>query len=137
MKVKDEAELANVLGMAFASYANRVQNGLVTPYLPFLKGVNRVTVDVVLNDDGSVTLATLDIDAIIEEEVGVQPEELFGEQEQTEAELVNSTPVLEATTKVIEEPYAGIPDSEFSSDNFSPAGIKETATKPKRKRKTA
>jgi hypothetical protein len=104
MKVKDEVDLANVLGMAFSGYANRVQNGLVSPYLPFLKGVNRVTVDVILNDDGSVTLTTLDIDAIIEEEVGVPPEKLFGEQEQTETELVNSTPILEATPEEVEKP---------------------------------
>jgi hypothetical protein len=122
MKVKDEVDLANVLGMAFSGYANRVQNGLVSPYLPFLKGVNRVTVDVILNDDGSVTLTTLDIDAIIEEEVGVQPEKLFGEQAQTEAELVNSTPVLEGQTP------------EPDDTGVYPAETVEEV-KPKRKRK--
>jgi hypothetical protein len=122
MKVKDEVDLANVLGMAFAAYANRVQNGLVSPYLPFLKGVNRVTVDVILNDDGSVTLTTLDIDAIIEEEVGVQPKKLFGEQEQTENELVNSTPILEATEEAV-NPIA----KEMLTT--------EVIEKPKRKRK--
>jgi hypothetical protein len=118
MKVKDEVDLANVLGMAFSGYANRVQNGLVSPYLPFLKGVNRVTVDVILNDDGSVTLTTLDIDAIIEEEVGVQPEKLFGEKEQTEEVLVNTSDVPENVELF-----------------YSTSDVVEPEVKPKRKRK--
>lgn len=42
MKIKDEHELMNVMGMAFAGYANRVGNGEVGLYKPFLNGGDKV-----------------------------------------------------------------------------------------------
>lgn len=35
--IKNQGELAHVLGMAFSGYANRVQNGAVQPYLALLE----------------------------------------------------------------------------------------------------
>ena len=56
MKIKDDSELARVMGRALASYANRVENGEVTPFLKFLGGAATVTVGVRLNDDGSINV---------------------------------------------------------------------------------
>jgi len=62
LQLKDESELAHVLGMAFTSYANKVQNGLVQPYLTFLEGEESVNVKVTLNQPGVIT-----VEKIVEE----------------------------------------------------------------------
>jgi hypothetical protein len=116
MKVKNEEELANILGMAFASYANKVQNGLTGPFKSFLTGEESVDMKVSLHADGSIHMTPLSL-------LAVQPEKLFGEQAQTEAELVNSTPVLEGQTP------------EPDDTGVYPAETVEEV-KPKRKRKT-
>ena len=48
MNIKNEEELSNILGMAFANYANRVARGEVAPYRAFIDGVEAVTVQVSL-----------------------------------------------------------------------------------------
>ena len=58
MKIKDEFELAHILGMAFSQHANRVQNGATEPYKAFLQGQTVVTVNIQLNDDGSIGVST-------------------------------------------------------------------------------
>jgi hypothetical protein len=121
MKVKDEVDLANVLGMAFSGYANRVQNGLVTPYQSFLKGETTVTVNITLNDDGSVTIQQVGGGSLLfvaPDIVEVQPEKLFSEKEQTEEVLVNTSDVPEKV--------------EFLN---STSDVVEPEVKPKRKRK--
>ena len=57
MRIKDEVDLANILGMAFHSYANRVENGNIAPYMGYLRGKTTVTVQITLNDDGSISVA--------------------------------------------------------------------------------
>jgi len=38
VKIKDDFELANVLGMAFEQYANKVANGATAPFKAFIDG---------------------------------------------------------------------------------------------------
>jgi hypothetical protein len=97
MKVKDEVDLANVLGMAFSGYANRVQNGAVAPYLGFLKGESFAVVNVWLNDDGSVTVSPNIVEQI---EVPVEPPVLEAVEDESDANV----PELEAEIDIIEKP---------------------------------
>jgi hypothetical protein len=46
MNIKSEEELSNILGMAFANYANRVSRGEIAPYKAFLEGKETVTVQI-------------------------------------------------------------------------------------------
>jgi hypothetical protein len=102
MKVKNEEELANILGMAFASYANKVQNGLTSPFKSFLTGQDSVDVKISLTPDGSINM--LSIDPIVEFEAvesiaPIEPPVL----EATE-EAVNPIAKEMLTTEIIEKP---------------------------------
>jgi hypothetical protein len=54
MVLKAEAEIANVVSMALAAYANRVQNGLVSAYVGLLKE-DSVDVTLRITADRTVT----------------------------------------------------------------------------------
>jgi hypothetical protein len=109
MKIKDEVDLANVLGMAFSAYANRVQNGAVAPFHGFLKGESEVTVKVLLYSDGSISIVSLDA-------VKVSTSDL---------------PVLEVP---LEEQTVFLPDK---AEEPEIEAVEAVEVKPKRKRKTA
>lgn len=55
MVLKDNAELANVVSRALMDYANRVQNGLVTPYRNLLES-NMAVVVLTVTDAGAVSV---------------------------------------------------------------------------------
>jgi len=59
MKIKDESELARVMGRALASYANRVENGEVTPFLKFIEGATTLNVNILLNEDGTIIVKNI------------------------------------------------------------------------------
>jgi hypothetical protein len=56
MRIKDNAELSNILSMAFSAYANKVQNGLTYPFQDFLEGKDSIDMKVSLKADGSIYL---------------------------------------------------------------------------------
>ncbi len=56
MKIKNEEELANILSMAFKTYSNKVERGLVQPFLNLIEGAESVDVTVTLLADGSITV---------------------------------------------------------------------------------
>ncbi len=62
MKIKDDFELANVLGMAFEQYANKVANGATAPFKAFIDGAESVDVTVTLNSNGSISVTPKFID---------------------------------------------------------------------------
>jgi len=79
MKVKDQEELMYILGSAFRAYSYKLGAGQTLEYfLPMIEGKS-IDITVTLKDDASVVITRY------------QPpvEKLFGEQEQTETELVN------------------------------------------------
>jgi hypothetical protein len=59
MKINDDVDLANVLGRAFRTYANQVENGLTQPYTAFIDGLDCVDVTVFLHADGSIVVKPL------------------------------------------------------------------------------
>jgi hypothetical protein len=61
MKIKDEEELARLMSRAFRTYSNQVENGAVAPFKPFLEGQSAVTVNIHLNDDGSIGVEAIPI----------------------------------------------------------------------------
>jgi hypothetical protein len=80
LKVKDSEELMYILGSAFRAYSYKVGAGQTLEYfLPMIEGKS-VDITVTLKDDASITVTKY------------QPvvEKLFGEQEQTESELVRT-----------------------------------------------
>lgn len=64
--IKNASELANVLGMAFAAYANRVQNGATAPYNAFLEGKDEVTVTVKLVGDSIIVKPYVEAQVVVE-----------------------------------------------------------------------
>ena len=53
MEIRNRSELANILGMAFKSYANNLENHYqLDPYLPYLEGIKAVSVTVKLFNGG-------------------------------------------------------------------------------------
>jgi hypothetical protein len=107
MKVKNEEELANILGMAFASYANKVQNGLTGPFKSFLTGQDSVDVKISLTPDGSINMLSIDpiveLDAIAPIEPPVL--EAVSPVEIAEDESDANVPELEAEQTIIEKEY--------------------------------
>jgi hypothetical protein len=68
MQIKDNAELSNILSMAFSAYANKVQNGLTYPFQDFLTGKDSIDMKVSLKADGSIHL-----NPIIQEVEAIMP----------------------------------------------------------------
>lgn len=66
MKIKDENELAHILGMAFSQHANRVQNGAVEPYKSFMSGAESVDVTVTLSGNGTITVKLIAKETVVE-----------------------------------------------------------------------
>jgi hypothetical protein len=93
--------------MAFAQYANKVQNGLITPYKAFLNNTDKVNVDVSLNSDGSISVSQPVVEPIV-----CPSEVVFDEPPVLEAQ----PELIETESVVCEEPTVEV--------------------KPKRKRKT-
>jgi hypothetical protein len=137
--IKNESELASVLGNAFASYANRVQNGLTQPYRAFLDGALSVDVTVTLQGDVVTVKA---VEAPI-----VEPFVMF-----TKCECPLYEPSLEgkpgpdgaicltpghptAMCKPIESPVLEATEDESDANMPELSAEKEIIEKPKRKRK--
>jgi hypothetical protein len=78
--------LANVLGMAFATYANRVQNGAVDPYLGLLKSPS---VDVVITVMETGVIIAKPYEPIVQETIA-KPETA-----EAQVETVVEAPVVE------------------------------------------
>ena len=97
MNIKNEEELANIMGMAFKVYANSVERGNIKPYLPFVDGVEAVDVTVFIKNDGSIIVKPLL--NVIHAPVNVEVQQAVIEQIS-----VVEAPVLEAQPEeVIEE----------------------------------
>lgn len=96
MKIKDDADLANILGMAFASYANKVQNGYTAPFQAFLAGNDSVDVKVSLMVDGSINIAPIVsvVEPIVQVQVPVQ----------VEPPVLEASLVEEVVEEVVEKP---------------------------------
>jgi hypothetical protein len=101
MKVKNEEELANILGMAFASYANKVQNGLTGPFQAFLTGQDSVDVKISLTSDGSISMLSIDPIVELDAIAPIEPPVLEAtEEDESDANV----PELEAEKEIIEKP---------------------------------
>jgi hypothetical protein len=66
MIIQDEAALASLMGRALSVYANRVQNGQIKPFLALLKGERTITVNVTVNDDGSISVKEASVTPVLE-----------------------------------------------------------------------
>ena len=100
--IKNESELASMLGNAFASYANKVQNGLTQPYRAFLDGVASVDVTVTLQGD-VITVKVVEkpvIEPFVSDDFTVKSPFL----EATEDESDANVPELSAIKEIIEKP---------------------------------
>ncbi len=98
--IKNESELASVLGNAFAAYANRVQNGLTQPYKAFLDGAVSVDVTVTLQGD-YITVKAKEQPVIAQVESIIMEPPVLEAQPVTEEEF---EPCLEAEVEIIEKP---------------------------------
>lgn len=75
MKIKDEYELANILGTAFSRHANDIQNGAVGPYICFLSGTESIDMTITLSGDGTITVKPI----VHPEDKKTEPINLFSE----------------------------------------------------------
>jgi hypothetical protein len=87
MIIQDEAALASLMGRALSVYANRVQNGQIKPFLALLKGERTITVNVTVNDDGSISVKEASVTPVLE----AQPEIVINTSDVPETiEFLNS-----------------------------------------------
>lgn len=150
MQIKNESELANILGMAFQSYANRVQRGLTGVYKPLLAGEDKVLVSIKLTEPGEIMVEEgPDIDVfkaeinLLEGKVkSLQNENeslnLLIEEQKPEESVLRDVfssadgDVLEQTELAKE---AGIEYTEVTQEEVSKSSPKKTKKKGRAKRK--
>ena len=126
----DDAELAQKLGEAMRMYSTDILNGAVAQFRKLKDNVS-IDVTMVLTDDGHLHFKVFEP---FERQIPQSQADIDANSVPlTEEQKARFTPILEAPGKIIEEPYKNVPDSEFSSDEFTSPTIEE---KPKRKRKT-
>ena len=132
MNIKDESELAHVLGMAFAHHANQLQNHrMLQPYRAFIKGEDSVVVTVTLHDGGLTVEEGPDVN-VFKAEI----KHLEGKVKDQAKEIKSLNLVLEQSLKKeeTEEKTDWKPDSEITM-NISKVGIDKKLKTKKRRQK--